>query len=667
MEETLFSDSSTSAAQKRVKSALAFSLKNKYGIEDESITRKILKIHGLDVDNFDVVANTERAITEKNLKDESVDQNSNKSGLTIAGLVNETITVPYSKLIGYRTLYREMKALYGKSEAKRLSAEMYDFSIALNDSSKILQPYCYSYDFSKLVLEGRPWGQLKSKPPKRVSSYISALVEFIHGISNQQAGACAVGSFFEDIAYIILYRENKKLFDIKHSKKMRKEIENSYQSFVHSINHLSRNATESPFTNISIFDRKKLEGLISNENMGWYFNTIPKWFFGSKQKWFNYVIDAIMELQYIFMDFFEKGDPTMGGMPYRFPVTTLNISKNEATGELLDQKFIDNVCNREIFRYNIMVSKGSKTANCCRLLSDSDMLELGGSVSSLGMSQISLGSHRVAVMNFNRMALEARTEEEFFDIVKARAKSSAEILKAHKSLLANLEKDGYQQFISNGYMRMDRLYSTYGMIGLVEGAVNLARKFGKNEEYFMSETLKLVNDLAKENSKKFGIIINIEAIPGESMAVRLHDADAILFGESVSEAPLYSNQFLSLWSEESIWKRFEVDGKFSKLLTGGGITMFNISDRPTKSQIKKLIVYSAKSGCEHFSLNSVYSECENHHTSFGNFEACPVCGDKIINKFTRIVGYFSSISEWTKIRKEWEFPRRYFSKIGEKE
>ena len=36
------------------------------------------------------------------------------------------------------------------------------------------------------------------------------------------------------------------------------------------------------------------------------------------------------------MDFFEKGDPKNNGMPYRFPVTTVNFSKND--------KFLLSIC-----------------------------------------------------------------------------------------------------------------------------------------------------------------------------------------------------------------------------------------------------------------------------------------------------------------------------------
>lgn len=1090
MEQTVFSDSSTSAAQKRVRNAIAYSLKNKYGIENEEVTRKILKIHGMDVDNFDVIANTERSINV-GLVDTSVDQNSNKNEKTISGLLNEAITNPYSKILGYRYLYRKMKELYGKSEAKRLAGEMYDFSIALSDSTKILQNYCYAFDFTKLVLEGRPWGQLHSAPPKRLTSYIAALTETVHQLASNIAGAVAVSTFFLDSAHVLIYNEKKSLFKIKTSKKMRKYVQNSYQSFIHSVNHLSRNSIESPFTNVSIFDKNKLEGLIGKDNMGWYFNEIPSWFIcigDRREKWTKYVVDYISELQNIYIEFFDKGDKLAGGKPYRFPVCfsgeqhiivngdlvsfadfiktdgwidvkdknlftkyngedvqinavfsstspemiiiksangvgkdlkvspdhrfptsrgfvaakdlikgdkilctyqqkgdykskidtskfindpwvigyklrmndetrltaetetifdgrnhntshplsviennrnfiyakpeeeyiktkeskqkgsikrfidadfdfgfflglmygdghisenevgvsfnkteiesinfvknyvskiinnvsiryrdcgngaqitwdsktlstmlkfimssgaekkyfkpefidtlpketiegillgmvasdgsvnnhsvsqttisakgvesiqymanllgiktksykakkrttgfggerakeiyvinygtkdmrslfnkyysyhrkfskleknvrianssydfivnkiilvkedtrvynievnneehvyslpcgvttsncTLNISKNVETGEILDKKFLKYISNKEIFRYNIMVSGSNKFANCCRLISQTDMFDMGGQVSSLGLSAISLGSHRVATINFNRIALESKDIDDYFNILSERADSAAKILKAHKELIIDTEKWGFQPFISNGYIKMEKMFSTFGVLGLVEGARNLSKKTGISENGILEQSLKFLNDRAKELGMEYKITINIEQIPGETVAIKLHDTDALIYGNDVSEAPLYSNQFLELWKDASIWERMDVDGSLNKLYTGGGIVAFNISDKPTASQIKKLIEYSVKSGSEHFSLNAVYSECENSHTSFGNHDVCPKCGGKIIEKYTRVVGFFVPVSSWNKVRREWEFPRRVFKSV----
>ena len=39
-----------------------------------------------------------------------------------------------------------MKELYGKDEAQRIMGEMFDYSLSLGDSIKILVPYCWALD-----------------------------------------------------------------------------------------------------------------------------------------------------------------------------------------------------------------------------------------------------------------------------------------------------------------------------------------------------------------------------------------------------------------------------------------------------------------------------------------------------------------------------------------
>ncbi len=362
----------TNRTIKNIRKTLASALKKKYGFtngELKELTSKILKIHGLEASNFDALSSFAK-ILESRVNDVSIDDNSNKNEKTIAGVNNE-ITAAFRKLVGYHMLYGVMKDLYGQAEAKVLSGDLYDFSLGLSDSTNILIPYCWALDASKIVLEGRKFGQLPSAPVHRVDSYISALDETTHQMSSHLAGAIAVGTFFLDIAHILIYKQRVPFEKIKTDAVMRKHIENCFQTFVHSVNHLSRNGVESPFTNISLFDRVKLKGLVGPENYGWYFANKKEVALDngledkmSAEQWQEFVINYIIELQEIYAKFHEKGDPLNNGIPYRFPVTTMNISKDD-DDKVLDEKFFDFVCQRDITRFNIFTSKGTKVASCC--------------------------------------------------------------------------------------------------------------------------------------------------------------------------------------------------------------------------------------------------------------------------------------------------------------
>lgn len=371
----------TDRSLKNIKKTLIYSLRNTYGIKDKEkindISDELLRIHGLHKDNFDFVKQVGVAIQE-NINEFSIDSNANKSEKNPRSVITEVVT-PVSKLIGYDYLYQIMRELYSKEEAKRLSGLMYDYTLALADSSSILLPYCFAIDASRIITEGKLFGQLESGPAHRIDSYVSVLNEVVHTLSNNLAGAIAVSTFFIDIAHLGIYRENITLKKLKKNKNIRKYIENQYQKVVHGFNSLSRNGgSESPFTNISLLDRTKLETVLNEDNgyldMLFISSKKSKVFRKSgikvkdRQKWKKYVIEYIIELEKIYLTFFDKGDPRKDKMPLRFPISTLNCGKlinDNNEWYIPDQEFLNTICNHEIMRYNIFVSEGTKFSSCC--------------------------------------------------------------------------------------------------------------------------------------------------------------------------------------------------------------------------------------------------------------------------------------------------------------
>lgn len=660
----------TARTLKNIKSLVAKTLKEDYGIEDENKVEALLKTHGLSASQFDFVSAAENALNTQVLNDVSVDANANKCEKTIESMMTEASN-PIKKAIGYDMLYRQLKQDYGKAEAKRLTAEMYTYALALADSTKILSCYCYSIDASAIVKRGRDFGQLHSAPSKRLCSYISCLCETIHQMSNHLAGAIAVGTFFMDAAHVLMYTDNNgfgyTIEQIRIDKDIRKMIENEFQQFVHSVNHLSRNASESPFSNVSVFDMHKLLTLLGDADMKEYFKDETEDFKSNvkDESWIDYVADYIMELQKIFIDFFDKGDKLSNGMPYRFPVVTVNLSKSEdGDTPILDEEFFDYLTHKDIYRYNIFSSCGTKLASCCRLINDLDLMtEYGSQSNSFGGTGISLGSHRVVTIDFNRIALESDSYKQYFSILDRRIEDSAKILSSHKRLLQLLTDKGLQLFIQNGWIRMDRLFSTFGVLGLTETASTVKTKNWEDMPDgtdIIKDSLIYLNRKMFDVSSEYGIMGNIEQIPAESMAVRLAKTDRLLFGEDKVPYKLYANQFVPLWEEASIWEKLSTDGKYNKLITGGGIVHAQIGEKVTPNQAKKIIKYAIDCGCEHFALNAVYTKCNNGHSSFGNKTVCPVCGSQELHHFTRVVGFFTEVENWNPVRRDWEFPRRTF-------
>ena len=671
----------TTRTIKNIKKNIIATLKSNYPFINgrvKEVADIILKKHGLHEDSFDFVNLFESGLHE-NINDISIDDNANKNEKVFRGYLNE-LEKSIDKLIGYDVLYRTMKDLYGEKEAKKLTGEMYTYALGLSDSSNVILPYCWALDASKLVTVGREFGVLKSKPAKRVSSYISMLCETIHQMSNHLAGAIAIGSFFLDLAHLMIYKERRTLNELRTDKRIRKTIENEIQQFIHSINHLSRNGAESPFTNVSIFDRPKLEGLIPDDNYGWYFpnhkaistdNDLQDKM--SNEDFKKYVIDYITEIQNLFMDFFEKGDPLQNGMPYRFPVATINFSKvkNESTGkfEIQDKEFLKAVCKRDISRFNIFSSAGTKICSCCRLINDIEMLDFASQSNSLGGGgSISLGSHRVITINFQRIALECQSFEDYLNILSFRVEEAAKILKAHKLMLLKFTKEGYEPFIANGFINPKRLFSTFGLLGIYEANKTLRQRFDiPADRDITGEILEYFNTKVNDVSKQYGIIGNIEQIPGESFAVRLAEADKAIYGFGDDYYKLYANQFCPLYEDFTLAEKIKTDGKYNMKLTGGGIVHIQIATQTTPQQNEQLIKFACAEGCEHFALNRVYSRCKKcgkvYNTKVDKCD-CGAEGDDL-ERLTRVIGFFTPVSSWGKVRREWEFPRRRFTDVSE--
>ena len=148
-----FANASTTNTLKHIKSCLAKRLRKQYSIKDkDELTQKVndmLDIHGLTDDRFDPM-NIFSKFMSNQVNDVSIDDNGNKdSNKAIRSIIKES-ELAFDKLLGYDYLYRTMKELYGKDEAQRIMGEMFDYSLALGDSTKIMVPYCWALDASKI-------------------------------------------------------------------------------------------------------------------------------------------------------------------------------------------------------------------------------------------------------------------------------------------------------------------------------------------------------------------------------------------------------------------------------------------------------------------------------------------------------------------------------------
>lgn len=600
---------------------------------------EILSLEGISPDKLDVETMARRYFAHAPC-DMSIDDNANvNEGKSYGNYISE-ITKGWLKLQGYFNLYEILKELFGQEHASNSVKAIWNGDIYMHDSTAIQKPYCWAYSTHFLIEKGNFWGQLHSLPPHRRRSFIDQVKEVTIEIQQEIAGAVAVGDLFVNYAYFV-QKENINISNPYH----RKDIENDFQSLVHTLNKKLRSSHQSPFTNLSIFDRPNLEHLFGD--LRYPDGSAPDF-------------DVVEEIQKIFCDWFSKGDP-VSGLPYRFPIVTLNLRIDE-NKNIMDKHALDyfSKLNLKNGCFNIYISSGNKIASCCRLIND---LEMGG-CDSFGNGGVSLGSHRVVTINLPRIGKRAKDETEMFELLDEQLGKAKDILVAHRQLLQRRIDSGFLRFFRYNLMHMKRLFSTFGINGIYECLEELGKPITTPEGKTLAhKILNRIKEYAHICTQQTGNFFNVEQVPAESLAVKFAKKDAILHDMDYA---IYSNQFIPLWANCDIVDRIKLDGEFSKTLTGGGISHLNLGEKLTSvDQMKKLIEYAIKSGCEHFAVNYNFCKCKNSHVSIaGPSKVCPMCSAPIVEEYTRVVGYFTPVSAWNKGRRE-EHKKRVFKKNDE--
>jgi anaerobic ribonucleoside-triphosphate reductase len=404
-------------------------------------------------------------------------------------------------------------------------------------------------------------------------------------------------------------------------------------------------AHNSPFVNISLFDRHNLEKVFSN-------TVFPD----GSQPDFDYII----RIQKLFGEWFAKGDPVTQ-LPYRFPIVTLNLHVNEQR-EIEDKDFLDwaAAANIEKGCFNIYINEGNKIATCCRLSNEFTQAR----ADSFGNGGLNVGSHRVVTINLPRIAMLAERDKlNFFYRLESKLNEARDLLLVHREeILERRIKSGFLKFFNPlKWFKLDMMFSTIGIIGVYEMCHYMGLPIETEEgQQFAEEVLKHIEQYAQRASKETGYSFNVEEIPGESTAPALAKKDAIMYGNTI---PMYSNQYLPLTADVDAITRIKLTGKFMRYLSGGGILHLNVQEKIAEPvKMRRLIELAVKEGVEHFAINYGFGICENGHTSpVGTGKTCPLCQGEIVDWFTRVIGYFTKTSSWNEVRREYEYPKRKFN------
>ena len=612
------------------------------GDHDESWSQ-LLHMEGLNPSQFDITKRFEDV--KSNGSDNSIDANANaaisKYKFQIKE-VSETIT-PYKKLLNVSQFFSHTKALYGSETTVDLFSSWIGGDIYLHDACYLLVPYCYSMSVEPIVRNGIQYNhKLVSDPPTRARSFIGQVSETVISLAQELAGAVAIADIFPYYTYFMKLDGIHKIEGLD----VIKGIENDFQSLVHILNASHRFSGQSAFTNISIFDKPSLEFLFGDL-------CFPD---GTSAD-----LEMISEVQKIFCNWFAKGQRKDVLLPYPFPVVTLNLKVSDDK-KVLDMNAFDYFChiNRDGL-FNFFVSDSNKLASCCRVINN-----LNIHMSIFGDGGVNIGSLRVVTTNLARvghvtkLALEIEKEtpcdpvQLFIEKLEVQLEKSYKLLVSHRKFIEAQIARGSCPFFSKelGFMFLERFFLTFGLNGLSEGLAEIGLEITAPDGLDAARRImSFVSDYANSKSDvKNKLLFNVEQVPGESLAYKHAKKDKIMYGMDYS---MYSNQFVPLWKDIDIEERLRIDGYLTKYMSGGCITHINMTERiQSDDQMKRILEFAIKSDCEHIAINYSFNKCSNEHiTISGKAAMCPSCGSDIVERYTRIVGYFTPVTSWSPERR----------------
>lgn len=593
--------------------------------------------------------------------DASIDPNANIGGRDTITF-NYEVPKPLMKLNSLYNLWSNLRESYGRQGADSLITDAISGTLYINDAWDIGRPYCFNYSAYDIALEGLPMGgRLNIGPARSLFAFLRQVEQFTVYAANSTLGATGFADLLIVLAwYVDRIKETGKdhhitvshgdpLYGVSDLEDTRAYIKESLTSLIYTLNWEFR-GNQSPFTNVSVYDRPFLEQLVP-----------------------TYVIDGrtpamhtVEEVQDLFLEAFNE---VLSRTPATFPVVTACFSTGHEDGKrhIRDAHFVRRIARHNLkFGFiNLYCGESSTLSSCCRLRSS--ISDLGYS-NNFGAGSTKIGSLGVVTLNLPRLAAVSEGSfEAFLKLVTRFTANAAALNQAKRRFIKDRIRRGALPLYSLGFMDLSRQYSTTGFTGMYEALeiLNLDLRTAQGL-WAAEEVLATINAANQEMSKLFGTPHNMEQVPGESSSVKLARKDELL---GYTEYDLYSNQFIPLWQEGvDLLDRIRIQGRLDPHCTGGAILHLNLAQTVDKAEVMEaLIHHAAEAGVVYFAVNYQINRCGQGHMTVGREPNCSVCGQPVADSFTRVVGFLTNTKHWSKTRRERDWPRRVFAEETKKE
>jgi ribonucleoside-triphosphate reductase len=618
-------------------------LKKKYGEEFEYI-------NGIHPSQLDFSEFLDKFVDNDTMADATIDPNANARHKDIRSFMTEK-GKSEDKLFALNKIFLEIKKKWGLRTAKQWLEQEFSKGFYLNDSATASYfPYCWANDFTRLATEGLFFIEgYNNQPPKHLTTYFDDVIEFVSFLSNRQSGAVGM----PNVLIWAYYFWKKDVENGYYLKDPDTYLRQNFQKLVYRLNQPFLRIDQCAFTNVSIFDRPYLESLFGGV-------VFPD---GSC------AIDEIEELIKCQQIFMEVVSDIREEQMFTFPVLTYSLLYQN--GKFVDEPFA-RWCSTHNIKWsdsNFFVSDNvGVLSNCCRLLSDTKKLD--AFINSIGGTALSVGSCRVSTINLVRIAYESEfNQKKYLKILKDRVLLDCKALTSMRHILKrNIEK-GLLPNYQDGAVELDKQFCTIGGIGMYEvmdlfGLIK-TDEFG-NKSYsdeaveFATQILDAMNEVKDNFDCDF--TFNIEMIPAENCAGVICTADNLLFEQD--KYFIYSNQWIPLTEQCTIQEKCRLGKLFDAKCGGGCIAHIDIENRfPNEEAAWDMLNYVASQGVIYFAFTTKINVCEDKHAFIGS-NNCPQCGKPVADQYARVVGFYTPVSGYQKIRKKEFNKRRWYDVLN---
>lgn len=535
-----------------------------------------------------------------------------------------------------------LKRVYGNEAMKAHT----DGQIHIHDLGNAISLYCCGYGVDKIISKGLNGvrGTIWSKPPKHFSSAVGQIMNFVFMVQQEQAGAVGLNCFDTYLAPFVKYDGLSY-----------RQIKQTLQEFIYTLNLPMRAGLESPFVNIT-FDGAVRDDLKDQHVI--HGGEIRDDTYGDFEEELLMIDKAIMEIMY-------EGDAL--GRVFTFPIITINVTDRFDWESEFGEWVGKITAKYGIPYFQNMVNSGLNPedvqAFCCRLRADlRKAMKYGG----IFGKPDSTGSVGVVTINMPRIVLE--NGRDFYDILDDRLELVRQILNRKREVIQKLMDRGLYPFIREFLGHLNWHFNTVSVVGMHEALMIAGIEDGICSVDGMKEAESILEHISKrieEFESEDGVMWNFEQAPAESAAGRLKSRDIKKFGKRRvpnGELPYTNSTHVPVNYTDDLWWVLKHQERLNKYYTGGSVVHIWLGEAIEPEVVPQLVDRIChRTEIPYFSITPTFSVCPEHGYMSGEEWVCPRCGSDC-EVYSRVVGYLKPVQNWNDWKRN-EFLERVTFKV----